>query len=201
MSSVKTLIAAAGLSLLTAACANHEHKAEQKASAPAPKAAEVKKAEVKKVVNNDDFYLVHHEGRIYVFDDAKTYLSFMQVGETAYRKVFIGAGPNGETLVYGLSKKDKKKTSGIASIDMNEGRLEGAKDGFYGEIIAEDNRQYVFSTWEDLKSFRSVGAAPYRLTEIGAGREGRTLVYVLNKKNKKKRPEALRAKFKALHNS
>ena len=58
----------------------------------------------------------HHEGRIYVFYDKKTYQSFKQVGETAYRLTRIGAGPKGETVVFGLTKQDKKKRSGIAAI-------------------------------------------------------------------------------------
>ena len=43
--------------------------------------------------NVNDYYPVYKEGRIYVFDDYKTYASFNQVGETAYRLPRIGAGP------------------------------------------------------------------------------------------------------------
>jgi len=151
-----------------------------------------------KQLNNGDYYEVHHEGRVYVFDDAKTYKSFLDVGETAYRKVYIGEGPHGMTLVFGLTKSDKKKTSGIASIDMYHGKMKGADD-FYGEMQVE-GRIYVFSTWDDLTAFKKVGEAPYRYTDIGAGPEGKTIVYVLNKSNKKKRPDALIAQFKKMHN-
>ncbi|MCK5121471.1 MAG: hypothetical protein KAQ91_05780 [Methylococcales bacterium] len=43
--------------------------------------------------NVDDYYQVYKEGRIYVFDDYKTYNSFNEVGETAFRLTRIGAGP------------------------------------------------------------------------------------------------------------
>lgn len=154
------------------------------------------KAEAKKVdLNNDDLYEVAHEGRYYVFDDFATYQSFLEVGETSFRKVFIGGGPHGKTLVFGLTGKDKKKTSGIASIDMYNQKLDAAED-FYGEFRGEDGRLYVFSTLQDMEDLRSVGEAPFRFTQIGAGPQGQTVVFVLNKSNKKKEPVELVAKFK-----
>jgi len=156
------------------------------------------KSSAQQSLNNDDYYQVAHEGRLYIFDDVATYKSFLEVGETAYRKVRIGAGPEGETIVFGLTSADKKKSSGIASIDMYDGKLAGAET-FYGEAHAE-GRIYVFSTWADIQAFNQVGEAPYRFTTIGAGPKGETVVYVLNKSNKKKQPTALIAAFKAMHN-
>ncbi|WP_286238017.1 hypothetical protein [Neptuniibacter halophilus] len=162
---------------------------------------QAKQEETKEVadLNNQDLYEVQHEGRHYVFDDFATYQSFLEVGETSYRKVFIGGGPKGETLVFGLTGKDKKKTSGIAGIDMYNGKLE-ASEAFYGEMRGEDGRLYVFSTLEDMEDVRTVGEAPYRFTQIAAGPQGQTVVYVLNKSNKKKQPVELMAKFKAMNN-
>jgi len=160
--------------------------------------AKQQEAEAAVAVNNDDLYEVQHDGRYYVFDDYATYQSFLTVGETSYRKVYIGGGPNSETLVFGLTGKDKKKSSGIASIDMFQGKLEAGED-FYGELRAEDGRLYVFSTLKDMEDMRVVGEAPYRFTQIGAGPQGQTVVFVLNKSNKKKQPVALMAKFKEMN--
>jgi len=148
--------------------------------------------------NVNDYYQVYKEGRIYIFDDYKTYNSFNQVGETAYRLTRIGEGPKGETLVFGLTKKDKKMRSGLGSVALYEGTAEGVSEGFYGEVIKE-GRIYVFSEWADLKAFLSVGEAPYRFTQIGSGPKGETLVFVLNKKNKKKQPVELMAEFAKKH--
>lgn len=148
-------------------------------------------------INNEDYYEVVHEGRLYVFDDAATYKSFLEVGETSYRKVRIGAGPKGETVVFGLSSSDKKKSSGIASIEMYDGKLAGG-ESFYGEIHHED-RIYVFDRWDDLQSFKQVGEAIYRYSMIGEGPKGETVVIVLNKENKKKHPAVQIAAFKAMH--
>ena len=174
------VLTAASLALTLAACQSQSTKEE---SAKAP-------------LNNDDYYEVHHEGRIYVFDDAGVYKEYLGVGETPFRKVRIGVGPHGETVVFGLHKKDKKKSEGVASVDMFDGKMEGATEGFYAEIRSE-GRIYVFDNWEDVKSFRQVGEAPYRYTDIGSGPKGETVVYVLNKGNKKKRPDALISRFQA----
>jgi len=173
---------------LFAGCASTETQNTQN-TAPAQSAA---------TVDNNDFYEVHQDGRIHIFYDAETYMDFVALGETAYRKTYIGTGPNGETVVYGLTKKDKKKTSGIPSIDMVEGRLEGSQDDFYAEIRKE-GRIYVFDNWEEVKTFRATGEAAYRLTQIGAGPAGETVVFVLTKENKKKYPAAMIKRFETFH--
>ncbi len=148
--------------------------------------------------NVNDYYQVYKEGRIYIFDDFRTYDSFNKVGETSFRLTRIGAGPHGETIVFGLQKKDKKMRSGLGSVDLYEGTTEGIAEGFYGEVM-KDGRIYVFNNWNDLKSFLEVDEAPYRYTQIGAGPKGETIVYVLNKHNKKKRPDSLIAEFTRKH--
>ena len=148
-------------------------------------------------LNNEDMYIVYHDGRMNVFYDAKLYKGFMGVGETAYRKTFIGAGPKGETIMYGLTKSDKSKLSGIPSIDMIEGRLTAAEN-FYGEI-RDEGRINVFDDWRLFQEYMANGEVPYRLTDIGAGPNGETVVYALTKETKKKRPEALIGKFKAFY--
>lgn len=190
----KILLAMMATAVMTGCSATAEKPATEKkaaeAKAPAAKAEAV-------ALNNEDLYVVYHEGRMNVFYDADLYKGFMQVGETAYRKTFIGAGPKGETIMYGLTKGDKKKLSGIPSIDMMEGRLEPAKE-FYGEIRHE-GRINVFNDWKMFQKYMANGEVPYRLTDIGAGPKGETVVYALTKETKKKRPEALMAKFKAFY--
>lgn len=148
--------------------------------------------------NNDDVYLIEHEGRLYVFDDEAIYQSFMAHGETAYRLVRVGEGPGGSTLVFGLRDEDKEKREGIAAVDMYDGRLAGAAEGFYAEVL-HDGRFYVFSEWADLVAFQRTRIADLRYTEIGAGPGGRTVVYVLNNDNKKAKPVELIARFKRIH--
>lgn len=182
-----TLSAAA---LLTACNANVKNEASHAKTT----AAEA----VKQELNNTALFEAHHEGRIYIFDNFAVYQDFLTLGETAYRKVRIGEGPKGETIVFGLTNEDKKKTSGIASIDMYDGKLKGASE-FYGEMYTEEGRIYVFSSLEEMTQARLVGEVPLRYTDIGSGPKGETVVYALNNDNKKKQPVALIAKFKAIH--
>lgn len=177
-------VAALAATALIAGCSGNSVK-EPQAEAAAPTAA------------TDDYYEVHHEGRIYVFDDADAYREFLSLDETPFRKVRIGAGPQGETVVFGLTNAEKKMREGIPSVDLFDGKLEPAQP-FYGEI-QKDGRIYVFSEWKDMVSTRSTGEAALRYTDIGGGPGGKTVVYVLNEENKKHRPDGLIARFSAFH--
>lgn len=149
-----------------------------------------------KVEMLSELYEVHKDGRIYIFYDRGLYENFIEHGHTAYSFNRIGAGPNGETLVFGLTGEDKKKLSGIPSVEIYDGiKKPGA---FYGEAMI-DGRIYVFDSLEEMAAVRQHHEAAYRLTDIGAGPRGETVVYVLTSENKKQRPEALIAKYKEMN--
>ena len=61
-----------------------------------------------------------------------------------------------------------------------------------------DGRIYVFSSWADMVLTRESGEAALRFSDIGAGPNGETVIYVLNSSNKKQRPDALMAEFKQI---
>ena len=146
------------------------------------------------VTNKTEIYEVHKEGRIHVFYGRALYKEFMSLGETAYRLTRIGEGPNGETMVFGLTKKDKKKGANSPAVE-----LYSKKTKQQGEFYAETRRHgriYVFNTFADMKPVRMFGHPTFFYTEIGSGPKGETVVYVLNKANKKKKPVALINAFK-----
>ena len=138
-------------------------------------------------------YEVHHDGRIHVFYDKKLYQEFLSLGETPFRFTKIGAGPNGETLVFGLTKHDKKMKKPVQAIELYEGKVK--PDAFYAEM-RKHGRIYIFDNFEDMNPVRMFGHPNFMYTQIGAGPKGETIVFVLNKKNKKKRPDALIAEYK-----
>jgi hypothetical protein len=177
-----------GLLALTAvfalnACAQTAQTQPEQAEAAAESIAEI--------------YEVHEDGRIYAFYDRALYKEFLAVGETPFRLTRIGNGPNGETMVYGLTGKDKKKGVNTPAVKLYEGQIKAADD-FYAEMIRH-GRIYVFSTFEDMSTVRQFGHPNFFYTEIGSGPAGETVVYVLNSKNKKHKPEALIAKFKQMN--
>jgi len=145
-----------------------------------------------------EIYEVHEDGRIYAFYDKKLYKNFLTVGETAYRLTRIGTGPNSETMVFGLTKKDKKNGSNTPAVKLYENKIK-TSDNFYAETIRH-GRIYVFNNFEDMKTVRQFGHPNFFYTEIGSGPKGETVVYVLNKKTKKNKPSVLIEAFKK-HNS
>lgn len=148
-------------------------------------------------LRNTELYEVHKDNRIYVFYNHALYEDFLKHGHTAYMYTRIGAGPKGETLVFGLTKHDKKKREGIPSVELLDGKLPAADD-FYAEMRLH-GRIYVFSSLEDMVGVRKTGEAAYRHAKIGYGPEGETVVFVLNKSNKKKYPESLVKKFDGMN--
>jgi len=148
-------------------------------------------------LRNTQLFEVHKDNRIYVFYDYALYEDFLKHGHTAYMYTRIGSGPKGETLVFGLTKQDKKKREGIPSVDLMDGSLEASED-FYAEMRLE-GRIFVFSSLKDMKAVRKTGEAAYRHAKIGYGPKGETVVFVLNKGNKKKYPESLVKKFDSMN--
>jgi len=147
--------------------------------------------------SSDDMsiYEVHKKGRIHVFYDRKEFKSFMKVGETTFRLTRIGAGPKGETMEFGLTKKDKKKPGKVAAIKLYDGKIK-AGDDFYAEMY-KNGRIYVFNNFKDMETVRNFGHPNYFYMSVGTGPKGETVVYVLNSKNKKKKPVGLIDEFKS----
>ena len=141
-----------------------------------------------------EIYEVHEDGRIYVFYDRALYKEFLSVGETSFRLTRIGAGPNGETMVFGLTKKDKKKGADTPAVKLYANKATVTGD-FYGETLRH-GRIYAFNNFEDMAPVRQFGHPTFFYTEIGSGPKGETVVYVLNKKTKKKKPVGLIETFK-----
>lgn len=139
----------------------------------------------------------HEEGRINVFYDKETFEGFTQNGETSYRLTRIGAGPKGETVVFGLTGADKKKRTGIPAVEIFDGKRK--PENFYGEIHRH-GRIYVFNNYQDMKAVRDTGHPSYFYTEIASGPDGETVLYVLNSDNKKKKPVEMIQTFKKFNN-
>lgn len=172
---------------LITACGSSEVKMTEKASSQ-PAMAEAKTEMAMEI------YEVHHEGRIHVFYDHKLYNDFLALGETPFRLTRIGAGPHGETMVFALTKHDKKHPGKVALINVFDGKVP-TPEKIYGEM-RRDGRIYVFSNFEDMAGVRQAGHPNLFYTEIGAGPKGETVVYVLNEETKKERPDELIAAFK-----
>jgi len=139
------------------------------------------------VLNNDDYYEIHQDGRIYVLADAGDLKLFLENGEIPLRVTRIGGGPKGETVVFGIARPESRKKDGFGAVEMFDGRRKGSDKNFYAEIFA-DNQYYVFGDWASLESFRK--GQPGNLSRVGSGPKGEPVLAT---------EPALLGKFRTLH--
>lgn len=204
----KSVVTVSTLLLALAAlsgCASSEPKAAGKtenmpAAAPvaaAEKAPAAMKADAE--AQKQTYFLVYHEnGRIYAMTDPAIYINFMKTGEVPLTRTRIGAGPDGETVIFGITKADSKaldKTT--AAEDIFDGRTKDV-GAFYGEVL-RNGRFHVFGEWQDFQDYLAHKEITFTFTEVGAAPGGETVIYALNSKTKKNgRPVALIEQFNQL---
>lgn len=144
------------------------------------------------------YFLAYPEtGRLHAFGDVKTYLMFMENGEVPLTRSRVGAGPQGQTVVFGITGEDVKQNRPSAGELFFDGKAQSA-DPFYGEVF-KGGRYHVFGNWGDFKDYLSHGEITYTFTQVGTGPRGETVIYALNKETSKKgAPAALIEKFQTL---
>jgi len=193
------LLAGTATALALTGCATDMNQAAPAAAAPAakPAAAPVTEKTAAAPTAKEFFIILPESGRIHAFGDTKNYLQFLATGEVALTRTQIGAGPKGETIVYGITKDDVKKNQPSLGELIYQDKLPAADD-FHGEVF-KNGRFYVFGDLKDMKAFTAFGEVPYSYTDIGAGPKGETLVWVMNKNSYKKgRPAATIERFQQL---
>lgn len=176
-----------------------ESKTAAATPAPAPVAQPAATVQPAAVVTENYFLVFHENGRIYPIADAKNYLEFLHANELIYTRTRIGAGPENETIVFGIQKKEADDLNKPAKAELiYDGKYEPVGP-FYGEVI-RDGRFYVFGEWADFKDYLAHKEITFTFTEVGTGPKGETVIYALNKKTKDKgRPVELVEAFKQLH--
>lgn len=172
---------------------------ESKPAAATKAAVPVAAAQPAATAQKANYFLVYHEnGRIYAFGDAKNYLLFMEHDEVPLTRTRIGAGSEGETIVFGITGKDSENLEKPSPGEMFFDGKMGEVGPFYGEVV-RDGRFYVFGEWRDFKDYLDHKEVTFTFTEIGTGPKGETVIYALNKKTKDEgRPVALIESFKKL---
>ncbi len=148
----------------------------------------------------DNYFIVFHEnGRIYPIADTKNYLEFLHNNELIFTRTRIGAGPAGETLVFGIEKKESDDLTKPAKAELFYDNKYEPAGPFYGEVV-RDGRFYVFGEWADFKDYLAHKEITYTFAEIGTGPRGETVIYALNRNTVKEgRPAKLIEQFKSLH--
>jgi hypothetical protein len=181
-------------------CATQQTPTSSKAATPAAKtesAPAAAKAEAP--ARKQTYFMVFHEnGRIYAMTEPKIYLGLMEHDEVPLTRARVGGGPEGETVVFGITSKDGDHLDKpTAAEDIYDGRTKDV-GAFYGEVV-RNGRYHVFGEWEDFQDYLAHKEITFTYTEIGTGPKGETVIYALNKKTKDEgRPVALVEQFHAL---
>ena len=181
-------------------CATHQAPTESKAATPVAKtesAPAAAKAEA--TAQKQTYFMVFHEnGRIYAMTEPKIYLGLMEHDEVPLTRARVGGGPDGETVVFGITSKDGDHLDKpTAAEDIYDGRTKDV-GAFYGEVV-RNGRYHVFGEWKDFQDYLAHKEITFTYTEIGTGPKGETVIYALNNKTKDQgRPVALVEQFNAL---
>jgi hypothetical protein len=154
----------------------------------------------KKEVPEQNLFLTFFENRVYVLGNFDLQKLFTETKEVALRRTRIGEGPDGATLVFGMTKDDAKRGGPTDAELLYDGKLQPA-GSFYGEVF-KNGRFYVFVTWADMEAYLKQGDVSLTFTEIGAGPKGETVIYALNKESAKLgRPVAAIDRFHKQHSA
>ena len=188
------IMAAAAASAVMTACAT----APATAPAPAVKAAPAPAAAAPAASSKMYYFMVMPEdGRLYLFGDPKNYLAYREHNEVPLTRSRIGVGPQGQTVVFGITNDDVKANRPSAAEMIFDKKVE-LKDPFYGEVV-KDGRYHVFGSAKDFKDFLEHNEITYTFALIGEGPKGSSVIYALNKDTVKQgRPTAMIEEFKAL---
>ena len=195
---LKLMAAAAAVSVV-AACATDPAPTAKASGAAAPAAASAPAAAAAPAVAEKMHYFIvmPEDGRLYVFGDAKNYLMYRDHGEVALTRSRIGAGPDGQTVVFAITNDDVKANR-PSMAELIYDKKVPMKDPFYGEIV-KDGRYLVFGSAKDFQDYLEHQEMTYTFATIGEGPKGASVIYALNKDTVKQgRPTALIDQFKAL---
>lgn len=159
--------------------------------------AELNAKRLAETLNNDDYYELIKENRIYVFSDANDYKVWLKTGEMPLGVTKFGFGPNKETVKMSLTKNETKAMEKIVgykggSQNLYEGNIVGIAQGFFG-MVKTDDSYYVFDNYTALVAYKKSGAAS-GYTD-GNGPDGTKVIYV----GASSEPKELVIRFKGLH--
>ena len=131
-----------------------------------------------------------HDGRIYVIGNEATNAAFLESHHLPYTFTKIGAGPKGETVVVEAGKSGSELQNALWE-------KFSLRNLYYAEE-EHDGRIYVLGSAKSHLGFRSNPHLPLALTLIGAGVDGKTVVFEVAKDNDAQAPR-LKAEYAARH--
>jgi len=129
----------------------------------------------------DNYFVFGHNGRIYVVGSEASRAKFIAHGHIPYARTQIGAGPNGETLVFEIDKKHPEQTDRLEQAFAARPFPLRQDQDYY--VYKHNGRIYILGSEAGRAKFVAHGHIPYARTLIGAGPNGETVIFEIDKKH------------------
>lgn len=129
-----------------------------------------------------DFAVFSHLDRHYVTGSEESTGSFAKHGHLPYARTVLGAGPEGETVVFEINKKDPAYVERLVAVYQKTPFLVDSKGDNYA-VYKLGGRLFVIGNAKTIASFVEHGHLPYTKTLLGAGPMGETVIFEVDKKN------------------
>jgi len=167
MKKVWSLILLLGL-LVTAGCATNGKQAQ--ISSP------------KSIYSADGLIVWSYADRHYVTGSEKMHKMFAEHQHLPYTKTILGAGPNGETVVFEVAKKDSTFVDNLIT-KYNQIPFLVTSQGDNFSVYKYNGRIYVIGNPKTRDFFVEHQHLPYTKTQLGVGPGGETVIFEVNKKD------------------
>ncbi|MFN2258064.1 MAG: hypothetical protein ABR516_06255 [Desulfuromonadaceae bacterium] len=128
-----------------------------------------------------DLHIYKYDGRIYVIGSEETRADFEQHKHLPYTKTLLGAGPNGETVIFEVDKSDAAYADSL--IDEYNSIPWVLEENATYTAWKYQGRIYVIGNAETNASFARHKHLPYTKTILGAGPGGETVIFEVDKKD------------------
>ncbi len=133
------------------------------------------------IARDGNFFVWEHLGRHYVIGSEESNVKFAKAPHLPYARTILGAGPNGETAVFEIKKKDDAYTDRlIKSYNHTPFLLESNNNDYF--VYKCNGRIYVIGQAATNEKFMTTPHLPLTRTILGAGPNGETVIFEFNKK-------------------
>ena len=133
------------------------------------------------VEKDGNFFVWEHLDRHYVIGSEASNAKFKKSPHLPYAKTILGAGPQGETVVYEINKKDSSYVERLMeTYEKTPFLVESKGDDYF--VYKVHGRYYVVGNEATREKLVKNGHIPYAKTILGAGPGGATVVYEIDKK-------------------
>jgi hypothetical protein len=130
----------------------------------------------------NDYFVWKYDGRIYVIGNPKTNEAFKIQHHLPYTRTILGAGPQGETVIFEVNPKDNALADRLqVRYDSTPVLLTSEGNDYF--VWKYQGRIYVIGQEKTNEAFKTQHHLPYTRTVLGAGPYDETVIFEVNPKD------------------